>query len=154
MATINYKGMELEELNPDKSVSFNPPIKCVGWNNKDVKVEFELSSALSKDIWLHRFIGKSKYGEPVAFMFCAPLQEKFAHRRATNRELSKWLAQGNGEWGISKFGVIEKAEIGWFYDTGYEKQTLQSELRVRKWEDTEWHVPTVDYLGIEDKEAK
>ena len=30
MATINYNGMELEELNPDKSVSFNPPIKCVG----------------------------------------------------------------------------------------------------------------------------
>lgn len=145
MATINYNGMELEVFNPDKSVAFDPPIKCVGWNNEDVKVEFELSSALSKDIWIHRFIGKSN-DAPVAFMFCAILIDPPKPRRATNRELSRWLAQGNGEWGISKFGVIEKAEIGWFYDTGYEKQTLQSELRVRKWSDYEWHEPTVDYL--------
>ena len=75
MKTILYNGMELEEFNPDKSVSFNPPIKCVGWNKEDVKVEFELSSALSKDIWLHRFIGKTKDDTPVAFMFCARIQE-------------------------------------------------------------------------------
>lgn len=57
----------------------------------------------------------------------------------------------NGEWGISKFGVIEKAQIDWFYETGYERETLQSEMRVRKWSDTEWHEPTVDYMGLEDK---
>ncbi|SHH90298.1 hypothetical protein SAMN05720761_13916 [Fibrobacter sp. UWCM] len=84
-----------------------------------------------------------------AFEYCAEIPEEPKPRRATNRELAKWLAQGKGEWGISKFGVIEKAEIGWFYDTGYEKQTLQSELRVRKWDDTEWHEPTVEYMGLE-----
>lgn len=76
MAKIAYNGMELEMFNPDKTESFNPPIKCVGWNNKDVMVEFELSSALSKDIWLHRFIGKSKDDTPVVFMFCAILPSR------------------------------------------------------------------------------
>lgn len=90
MATINYNGMELEEFNPDKSVSFNPPIKCVGWNNKDVKIEFELSAALCKDIWLHRFIGKSKDDNPVAFMFCAMLKEKPAPRRDAWIEYNKY----------------------------------------------------------------
>ena len=33
---------------------------------------------------------------------------------------------------------------------GYEKQTLQSELRVRKWDDTEWHDPDVEYMSIEE----
>ena len=49
---------------------------------------------------------------------------------------------------------VPPAEIRWFYDTGYEKQTLQSRLLVRKWDDTEWHEPTVDYLGIEEKETE
>lgn len=80
---------------------------------------------------------------------CAEIPDDPKPRRATNRELAKWLAQGNGEWGISNFGVIRKAEIHWFYDTGYEKETLQSELRVRKWDDIEWHEPTIDYMGIE-----
>lgn len=150
MATINYKGMELEEITEPQI--FDPPRKCFVWDynieegeTRDVLSIFPESSGFSDRVYTT--LGTS-------FKHCALLTEKPAPRRATNRELAKWLAQGNGEWGISKFGVIEKAGIGWFYDTGYEKQTLQSEFRVRKWDDTEWHEPTVDYLGIEDKETE
>lgn len=92
------------------------------------------------------YLGKRRWDKNIQEEDC---EEPTEQRRVTNRELAKWLAQGNGEWGISKFGVIEKAEIGWFYDTGYEEQTLQSELRVRKWDDTEWHDPTVDYMDMD-----
>ena len=148
MATINYNGMDLEELNPDKSVSFNPPIKCVGWNNKDVKVEFELSSALSKDIWNHRFIGKSKDGNPAAFMFCALLPDPPKPRRATWLEVARWCATGNG---LVYDTDRDKIDTGIMFKPSNEHEPIMDEIRVRKWSDTEWHEPTVDYMGLEDK---
>lgn len=148
MAKITYDGMELEEQLYSEPTIINDSREAIVWNddaNKDRVI------VLSYD-------PRSKY--PVRsnndriWKHFAFIPENPAPRRATNRELAKWLAQGNGEWGISKFGVIEKAEIGWFYDTGYEKQTLQSELRVRKWDDTEWHKPDVEYMGITDEVNK
>lgn len=152
MATINYNGMELEEITEPQI--FDPPKTMLVWGDCSGHVEDHVKKAevvaiLPRTALKYPIITEDDDGyEHGAF-----IPEKPAPRRATNRELAKWLAQGNGEWGISKFGFIEKAEIGWFYDTGYEKQTLQSELRVRKWDDTEWHDPTVDYMGIEDKET-
>ena len=147
MATINYNGMELEEFNPDKSVSFNPPIKCVGWNDKDVKAEFELSSALSKDIWIHRFIGKSN-DAPVAFMFCALLPDPPKPRRATNRELARWLIEGKAQIRHSDSDMVY---VGWNYKEFEDDLPCSNNVLVRKWSDTEWHEPTVDYMGLEDK---
>ena len=147
MATINYKGMELQSITECKV--FEEPQEMLVWNtNYNGPIEKMVCAIIP-----YRHEG-SVITRGGAFEYCAEIPKKPAPRRATNRELSKWLAQGKGEWGISKCGVIEKAEIGWFYDTGYEKQTLQSGLRVRKWDDTEWHEPTVDYMGIEDKETE
>lgn len=150
MAKINYNGMELEEVTEPQI--FVPPREMFVWDFESCS-----SNAISKKKVLAIFPNKKEYRrneiKPVLatdgtkWNFCANVP---APRRATNRELAKWLAQGKGEWGISKFGVIEKAEIGWFYDTGYEKQTLQSEMRVRKWDDNEWHMPDVEYMSIEE----
>lgn len=148
MATINYKGMELEEITEPQI--FDPPKTMVVDDGQNSPRTAIVTAILAQSSG-HSFRVLTD-NNVICYRRCALLPEKLAPRRATNRELSKWLAQGKGEWGISKCGVIEKAEIGWFYDTGYEKQTLQSELRVRKWGDTEWHNPTVDYMGIEDKE--
>ena len=141
MAKIAYNGMGLDEVTETKV--FDEPHDMFVWNSSD-------SAPMRRSVCAiipYRHAG-SVITTNGAYEHCAEIPEKPAPRRATNRELAKWLAQGKGEWGISKFGVIEKAEIGWFYDTGYEKQTLQSELRVRKWDDTEWHEPTVDYMDI------
>lgn len=148
MATIKYKGMELEEITEPQI--FDPPKKMVVDDGQNSPRTAIVTAILAQSSG-HSFRVLTD-NNVICYRRCALLPEKPAPRRATNRELAKWLAQGKGEWGISKFGVIEKAEIGWFYDTGYEKQILQSELRVRKWDDTEWQVPTVDYMGIEDKE--
>ena len=148
MATINYRGVELEEITEPQI--FDPPKTMVVDDGKNSPRTAIVTAILAQSSGhSYRVLTDNHL---ICYSRCALLPEKPAPRMATNRELTKWLAQGNGEWGISKFGVIEKAEIGWFYDTGYEKQTLQSELRVRKWDDTEWHEPTVDYLGIEEKE--
>lgn len=150
MAKINYKGMELEEITEPQI--FDPPKTMVvddGHNSPRTAIVTAILAQSSG----HSFRVLTD-NNVICYRRCALLPEKPAPRRATNRELAKWLAQGNGEWGISKFGVIEKADIGWFYDTGYEQRTLHSDLRVRKWDDTEWHEPDVDYLGIDDKEAE
>ena len=67
-------------------------------------------------------------------------------RRATNRELARWLAQGDGEW-INVKDTWTSSD--YLYE--YEKydEPLIKDIRVRKWSDTEWHEPTADYLGIE-----
>lgn len=154
MAKINYNGIELEEVTEPQI--FDPPKKCVVFDSYDEKksiirnVVAVLPASFNKSVGMQSVITEEKQ----YWKHCAILPENPAPRMATNRELAMWLAQGNGEWGISKFGVIEKAEIGWFYDTGYEKQALQSELRVRKWDDNEWHTPDVEYMGITEVENK
>lgn len=38
----------------------------------------------------------------------------------------------------------------WNYSTDEENKALDESLSVRKWDDTEWHKPTREYLGLED----
>lgn len=63
-------------------------------------------------------------------------------RRATNRELSRWMAQGNGEC----LGSQDDADTAWNYPQECSDTDVREGAKVRKWEDTEWHEPTVDYL--------
>ena len=66
----------------------------------------------------------------------------------TERELARWLAQGNGEY-------YEYDCDGWESHRCSEYQYDQDNLpvpkvMVRKWEDEEWHLPTREYMGLED----
>jgi hypothetical protein len=51
---------------------------------------------------------------------------------------------------------LRKAEHYWNYEDGCEDEpangydSSDNELKVRKWSDTEWHEPTVDYIRLED----
>lgn len=71
-------------------------------------------------------------------------------RRATNRELAKWLREGNGDVGYGMDG-IPVAFIGFRYYANEEDFPVREDVYIRKWEDTEWHEPTADYLGLEDR---
>lgn len=69
----------------------------------------------------------------------------------TNRELAKWIAQGNGECCAADFDEVNRASIGWWYEKGYEDETAQNAL-IRKFDDTEWRKPTREYaFGEEEK---
>lgn len=99
-----------------------------------------------------------KDGKIETFDYCALLPEKPAPRRATNRELAKWLAQGNVEvltlMQTANRNSREMVETAWRYfsgecneevDYGFEGQRCKG---VRKWNDAEWHTPDVEYMGI------
>ena len=145
MATIKYKGMVIQSITECKV--FEEPRKMLVWNpGYNGPIEKMVCAIIP-----YRHEG-SVIATCAAYGYCAEIPEKHAPRRATNRELAKWLAHGNGEYILERTACM--AEHYWNYEDGCEDEPANghdsdNELKVRKWDDTEWHEPTVDYLGIE-----
>ena len=74
----------------------------------------------------------------------AEIPEEPKPRRATNRELAEWLAKGNGQ----KSGNKGIAGVSYSYGHLADDCEIEKTVVVRKWEDNEWHEPTVDYMGL------
>lgn len=150
MATINYKGKELEEITEPQI--FDPPQEMLVWDFESCS-----SNGISKKKVLAIFPNKNEYRQneikPVLatdgtkWNFCANVP---APRRATNRELSKWLAQGNGE----AMDINGNVNTAWVYPHHWSKESIRDCIKVRKWDDTGWHEPDVDYMGIEVNDEK
>lgn len=96
MTTIKYKDMELEEFTSDKPMFIDPPISGVFATAELIPVrEGKL------------FTFDPRFYQPYTdeenrrwnHFFVLPKTPK--SRRATYRELSKWLAKGNGEFALS-----------------------------------------------------
>jgi hypothetical protein len=142
MATVNYNGMELEEVTEPQI--FDPPKKCVVWDDDSLSPSessviaiFPESAQLKcnvMDLYLYRY------------QHCAILPDPPKPRRATNRELARWIAEGKGEI-LVPHCVTQHVS----YPIGRDNAECVSGQQVRKWSDTEWHEPTVDYMGLEDK---
>ena len=136
MATINYNGMELEEVT--KPQIFDPPRKCLVWD-ENLRPYCTLPvSAIGWTLFGLRVLSD----DGATWRHCAILPDHPKPRRATNRELSRWLAQGNGEC----LGSQDDADTAWNYPMECSNAPLREGAKVRKWSDTEWHEPDVDYL--------
>ena len=146
MATINYNGMELEEFTSDKPVFFDKPVGALCWNNNGWQVgicEYVIAFIPRSDSCL-------AVTDHTTWLHMALLPDHPKPRRVTNRELSRWLAQGNGEWKLEgPVSEEDQCSSDYAYFEKYEHYKLDCDILVRKWEDTEWHEPTVEYLGIE-----
>ena len=137
---MKYKGIELKEFESEKPVLFDLPRKMLVWNDND-------ETPTEKDVLA--FIPNRCY--PVIATddnldHCSEIPEVLC-RRATNRELAKWLALGNGQIHFSG-GISIWME--YFYDIGHDDYSCSKFITARKWGDKEWHEPTLDYLGLED----
>lgn len=139
MATINYKGMELQSI--DECKVFEEPQEMLVWNpNYSGPIEKMVCAIIP-----YRSSG-SVITTCGAYMYCAEIPKKPAPRRATNRELAKWLAQGNGE--IFLEGTNFAVSTQHVYSRGIEDELCGEHYVVRKWDDTEWHEPDVAYMGL------
>ena len=134
---MKYKGIELTEVTEPQI--FDPPKGMIVWDyvgcpsyanvcaivrRKDFPVICEYST------WKH----------------CAEIPEA---KLATFRELSQWLAKGNGEL---RFGDTSTTCYPYLtYQLNNANTFVGSDYKVRRWDDTEWHKPTSEYLGLEDK---
>ena len=85
-----------------------------------------------------RYRVKPKVKEPCRACFSANKWEP-KKRRMTNRELSKWLAEGKGQKmeGQNKFAYTTYA-----YKDG-DDMPCREGVRIRAWNETQWHEPEV-----------
>nr|DAW36131.1 MAG TPA: hypothetical protein [Caudoviricetes sp.] len=141
---MKYDGFELKEFTSDKPVVFDPPRRMAVWDDDD---------KICRQAVVLAYLPESTSPVIVDCSFwqhCAEIPgipEEPKPRRATNRELAKWLAQGNGMC-KRRGGVTFHTCIRCGMD---ETDTeCDSTFIIQKWDDTEWHEPTIDYLGLEE----
>lgn len=139
MATINYNGNEIESISECKV--FDEPRNMLVWNRSYNGPIEKLVCAVIP----YRSSG-SVITTNGAYEYCAEITEKPAPRRATKQELARWIAQGNGEW-KDRYG--DYAYVQWdSYKEDEANEPCNEKIVVRKWDDTEWHTPDVEYMGI------
>lgn len=74
----------------------------------------------------------------------------------TSRQLSQWTAQGRGEYIFLNDGndgqeIAKRINMVIFpYTIGDADKTVPRNIRVRRWEDDDWHWPTVGYCFPEE----
>ena len=131
---MKYKGIELKQITP--SQIFDPPKEMLVWDYVD-SAPFKMP--------VHAIVASKTFpviAEEGDYQYCAEIPET---PRVTNRELSKWLAKGHGEY-RNQIGAVSNLYIYVDLETDV---AVPSYIRVRKWDDADWHEPTVDYMGIE-----
>lgn len=143
---MKYNGMKLKEFTSDKPLVFDPPKLMLCWSGHvdEAFPHHVFAFVPNREEGFAAVICKSSY-----WQHCAEIPEISKEpkpRRATNRELAMWLAKGNGEWKNAIDGYpCRRTDLGYCEDTNPAPFVL-----VRKWDDTEWHEPTANYMGLED----
>lgn len=144
---MQYKGIELKEITEPQI--FDPPKEMLVWDDCDVEESlYEL-----KPVKVYGIIADTGArvislfnGDVVLFEHVAEIPEEPKPRRATWKELAYWLMDGKGLLFDENKGRIDTGVI-------FGKEDLDAEvcnyLKVMRRDDTEWHEPTIDYLGIE-----
>ena len=131
---MEYNGIELKQITT--SQIFDPPKEMLVWDYVD-SAPFKMP--------VHAIVASKTFpviAEEGDYQYCAEIPET---PRVTNRELSKWLAKGHGEY-RNQIGAVSNLYIYVDLETDV---AVPSYIRVRKWDDADWHEPTVDYMGIE-----
>ena len=138
---MKYKGIELKAFESEKPVVFDPPKKMLVWDYDDeTPTEVEVLAFIPNRY--HKAIEQMS-----VYIHCAEIPDK-GSELATNRELAKWIAQGNGQYKVSGCDWIWAEH---HYTNGQDDDDACSKfIKVRKWCDKEWHEPTREYLGLED----
>lgn len=136
---MEYKGIKLTEVTGSQIV--DPPKEMFVW-------DYDPGCLLRADVLA--IVNGRESGYPVitktgTYRHCAEIPEEPKPRRATNRELSMWLAKGHGEY-RNQIGAVSNLYIYVDLETD---EAVPSYIRVRKCDDADWHEPTVDYMGIE-----
>ena len=131
---MEYKGIELKEVTEPKI--FDPPKKMLVWDGND---------GCPAAVNVYAIVNRKDFRvitENSTWQHCAEIPEQ---KKVTYRELARWLAEGNGE-----AKVVKTVFIHWTYVETEANDNVGENVSVRKWDDTEWHKPTREYLGLDD----
>lgn len=132
---MKYKGIELVEVTEPQI--FNPPKLMLVWDaNEGSPVGLNVCAIVDRE-------GPRVITENSSWHHCAEIPEVLV----THRELTRWLAEGNGEM---RRGNLSMVFTSLSYASALGNDPIDEFTLVRKWDDTEWHKPTREYLGLED----
>ena len=134
---MKYKGIELKEFESEKPVLFDPPKLMLVWNDGNSEPSKENVFAFFPNR-CYPVIGTNDNLD-----HCAEIPDS---ELATVIQLAEWVSKGFGL--IKRDGYITNF-ISFLDDD--ENSPASNVSLVRKWDDTEWHKPTREYLGLEDK---
>lgn len=135
---MNYEGNELVEVT--KEQIFDRPKMMLVWDEPyGIPVHCEVCAIVSRASE-YRVICKNS-----TWKHCADIPEL---KLATQRELSRWLAQGHGELRFED--TSKTCYTSFLCQLDHSNEPVPSRYLVRKWSETEWHSPTRKYLGLED----
>ena len=135
---MKYYGIELTEVTEPQI--FDPPKEMLVWDNENTTpIELPVLAIVKRK-------GNRVVSENTMWRHCAEIPEA---KLATFRELSKWLAKGNGELRFCDTSTTCYTYLT--YQLNNANTFVGSDYKVRRLDDTEWHQPTREYLGLEDK---
>ena len=136
---MKYKGIKLKEFESEKPVVFDPPKRMLVWDCDDeTPTEKDVIAFIPNRY--HKVIEQTSLS-----LHCAEIPEE-SSELATVLQLAKWVATGNG---LLKRGCCITNYVS--FDEIDENSPVSDATLVRKWDDTEWHKPTREYLGLEDE---
>lgn len=132
---MKYQGIELVEITTPQI--FDPQEEMLVWNDtQSSPIKSEVCAIIKR---------KNKTcaitTNLIMYDHCAEIPKP---RRATNRELVKWLSAGYGEYK----NTINLITNSFTYDESETNNEVNNDIKVRKWDDIAWHEPTIDYMGI------
>ena len=135
---MKYKGIELKEVTEPQI--FTPPRKMLAWDRE--------SDGTPIECYVYAIVNRGVDSRPVickyaTFTYCAEIPDSKS-KPVTYRELARWLAEGNGQ-----YRRILTTGSAFTYANEDDNNTVDELMDVRKWNDTEWHKPTREYLGLE-----
>lgn len=137
-----YNGKELKEITEPQV--FNPPKWMLVSQFEDDPIKRQVVAIIKKLNGEVRALADSLCDPNlIEWNHCAEIPGE-APELATNLQLAEWLAKGNGQ--------MQHKNGGFAYSCIACKLKKEQELAesclVRKWGDTEWHEPTLEYMGI------
>lgn len=136
---MNYKGIELQSINECKV--FEEPQEMLVWNESYTRPIEKLVCAIIPYRREGRVIARGG-----AFEYCAEIPEEPKPRRANWKELAYWLMDGKG---LVVDENTSRVDTGVFFNRVDLDAEVSDNLKVMRRDDTDWHEPTVDYLGLE-----
>lgn len=128
-----YTALNADEVKPGSKVIVADTIYDLRRRVEDNTEQYlEVLKKINSDDCEYRFhtIGDNA--------LCYLVSEPKEPRRMTNRELAKWLAQGNGQC------MFTTNAVGTAYSYGiFDGREIPDGIMIRGWDETEWHEPIV-----------
>lgn len=135
---MKYNGIELTPITEPQI--FNPPKEMIVWDREGNTPQKNLVCAITtrRDYPIITF---TSY-----FNFCAEIPEEPKPKRATNIQLSEWLAKGNGMWKRKNNDSTIYINYSFFEDL--EEDEVDDDVLIRPFGTTEWLEPTLENMGM------